>query len=56
MPFRQYLVILALALAAAAITVGAAVLLLPGQEWAGPAVMAVLATLALATHAWRRRK
>ena len=56
MPLRHYLFVLGLAVAAAALTVFVATILMPGQEWAAPALMAALAALALAVHLWLRRK
>ncbi len=56
MPLRFYLMVLITAIAAAALTVFVATMLMPGEEWVGPAMMTVLAILALAAHLWLRRK
>ena len=56
MPFRYLLFVVGAAILAAALTVAVAFWLLAGEEWMAPALMAVLATLALLAHRWMRRK
>lgn len=56
MPLKFYLMVVGAAIVAAALTIGAASLVMPGEAWAGPATMAVLGGLALAAHFWVNRK